>query len=106
MTRAETAAFLREHDNYCILTHRRPDGDTIGRFRNLLINNHIHEQFFALVVKTLTDRGLILKKGTIVDSTIIEAPSSTKNKEKQRDPDAHSVKKGQTGILDTRHMLG
>ena len=30
MTRAETAAFLREHDNYCILTHRRPDGDTIG----------------------------------------------------------------------------
>ena len=74
-----------------------PDGDTIGRFRNLLINNHIHEQFFALVVKTLTDRGLILKKGTIVDSTIIEAPSSTKNKEKQRDPDAHSVKKGSFG---------
>lgn len=71
-----------------------PDGDTIGRFRNLLINNHLHEKFFALVVKTLTDRGLILKKGTIVDSTIIEAPSSTKNKEKQRDPDAHSVKKG------------
>ena len=70
-----------------------PDGDTIGRFRNLLINNHIHEKFFALVVKTLTDRGLILKKVTIVDSTIIEAPSSTKNKEKQRVPDAHSVKK-------------
>ena len=57
-----------------------PDGDTIGRFRNLLIKNHIHEQFFALVVKTLTERGLILKKGTIVDSTIISAPSSTKNK--------------------------
>lgn len=71
-----------------------PDGDTIGRFRNLLIKNRIHEQFFALVVKTLTDRGLILKKGTIVDSTIIEAPSSTKNAEKKRDPDAHSVKKG------------
>lgn len=57
-----------------------PDGDTIGRFRNLLIENGIHEKFFALVVKTLTDRGLILKKGTIVDSTIIAAPSSTKNK--------------------------
>lgn len=69
------------------------DGDTIGRFHNLLINNHIHEQFFALVVKALTDRGLILKKGTIVDPTIIESPSSTKNKEKQRVPDAHSVKK-------------
>ena len=71
-----------------------PDGDTIGRFRNLLIENGIHEKFFALVVKTLTDRGLILKKGTIVDSTIIAVPSSAKNKEKQRDPDAHSVKKG------------
>ena len=41
----------------------------------------------------MTDRGLILKKGTIVDSTIISALSSTKNKEKKRDPDAHSVKK-------------
>lgn len=71
-----------------------PDGDTIGKFRNLLIWNGIHEKFFAMVVKNLTDRGLILKKGTIVDSTIISAPSSTKNKEKKRDPDAHSVKKG------------
>lgn len=71
-----------------------PDGDTIGKFRNLLIRNGIHEKFFAMVVKNLTDRGLILKKGTIVDSIIISAPSSTKNKEKKRDPDAHSVKKG------------
>lgn len=71
-----------------------PDGDAIGRFRNLLINHQIHEKYFALVVKKLTHRGLILKKGTIVDSTIIEAPSSTKNKEWQRDLDAHSVKKG------------
>ena len=71
-----------------------PDGDTIGKFRNLLIRNGIHEKFFAMVVKNLTDRGLILRKGTIVDSTIISAPSSIKNKEKKRDPDAHSVKKG------------
>lgn len=71
-----------------------PDGDTIGRFRNLLIENSIHEQFFALVVKTLEQRGLILKRGTIIDSTIISAPSSTKNKDKQRDPEAHSTKKG------------
>ena len=71
-----------------------PDRDTIGKFRNLLIRNGIHEKFFAMVVKNLTDRGLILKKGTIVDSTITSAQSSTKNKEKKRDPDAHSVKKG------------
>ena len=50
-----------------------PDGDTIVRFLNLLVKNSIHEQFFMLVVKTLTDRGLILKKGTIVNSTIVPA---------------------------------
>ena len=83
-----------------------PDGDTIGRFRNLLIKNHIHEQFFAVVVKTLTDRGLILKKGTIVDSTIISAPSSTKNKEKKRDPDAHSVKKGTAWYFGYKAHIG
>lgn len=86
----------RAFSDFCEVesSNQIPDGDTIGRFRNLLIDNAIHEKFFALVVKTLKDRGLLLKKGTIVDSTIIEAPSSTKNKDKQRDPDAHSVKKG------------
>ncbi len=71
-----------------------PDGDTIGRFRNILIRNNIQEKFFSEVVNILTEKGLILKRGTIVDSTLIAAPSSTKNKDKKRDPDAHSVKKG------------
>ena len=61
-----------------------PDGDTLGRFRNLLIRNGLQEKLFAQVVAALMERGLILKKGTIVDSTIISAPSSTKNKEKKR----------------------
>lgn len=55
-----------------------PDGDTLGRFRNLLIKNGLQEKLFAQVVELLTKRGLILKKGTIVDSTFIEAPCSTK----------------------------
>lgn len=71
-----------------------PDGDTLGRFRNILIQNELQEKLFAQVVELLTARGLILKKGTIVDSTFIEAPSSTKNREKKRDPEAHSAKKG------------
>ena len=71
-----------------------PNGDTIGRFRNILEDNGIQEKMFAEVVKILSDKGLILKKGTIVDSTLITAPSSTKNAEKKRDPDARSVKKG------------
>ena len=72
-----------------------PDGDTLGRFRNLLVKNSLQEKLFAQVVPLLMEHGIILKKGTIVDSTIISAPSSTKNKEKQRDPDAHQVKKGE-----------
>ena len=71
-----------------------PDGDTLGRFRNILVRNGLQEQLFAQVVKLLQQKGLLLKKGTIVDSTIIAAPSSTKNQEKKRDTDAHQVKKG------------
>ena len=54
----------RAFSDFCEVesSNQIPDGDTIGRFRNLLIQNHIHEQFFAMVVKTLTERGLILKK--------------------------------------------
>ena len=54
------------------------------------------KKIFDMVLEILTERGLILKKGTIVDSTFIEAPSSTKNKEKKRDPEAQSTKKGNT----------
>lgn len=55
-----------------------PNGDTLGRFRNLLIKNGLQEKLFAQVVEMLKAKGMILKKGTIVDSTIISAPSSTK----------------------------
>ena len=71
-----------------------PDGDTIGRFRNILERNRIQEKIFKQVVEILTKKGLMLKRGTIVDSTLIAAPASTKNKEKKRDPEAHSTKKG------------
>ena len=82
-----------------------PDGDTIGRFRNLLIEHSIHEQFFALVVKTLTDRGLILKKGTIVDSTIIPAPSLPKTRKGSGIPMRIPPKRGILGISGTRLTL-
>ena len=86
----------RAFSDFCGVTSpdEVPDGDTIGRFRNLLEKNGIQEKIFAEVVKILEERGLILKKGTIVDSTLIAAPSSTKNRKKKRDPEAHSTKKG------------
>ncbi len=83
-----------------------PDGDTLGRFRNLLIKNGLQEKLFAQVVEMLREKGLILKKGTIVDSTIISAPSSTKNVDKKRDPEAHSVKKGNQWFFGYKAHVG
>lgn len=83
-----------------------PDGDTLGRFRNLLIKNGLQEKLFVQVVEMLKAKGLILKKGTIVDSTIISAPSSTKNAERKRDPDAHSTKKGNQWYFGFKAHIG
>jgi IS5 family transposase len=83
-----------------------PDGDTIGRFRNILIKHGLQEKLFRQVVQLLSDRKLILKKGTIVDSTIIASPSSTKNRDKKRDPEAHSVKKGSAWHFGYKAHIG
>lgn len=71
-----------------------PDETTVMRFRHLLEEHRLGEQIFAEVGKVLLDRGLRLSKGTIVDATIIAAPSSTKNAEGSRDPEMHQTKKG------------
>ena len=83
-----------------------PDGDTIGRFRHILEQNQLGEAFFTNVVESLQKCNLMLKKGTIVDSMLIAAPSSTKNKEKQRDPEAHSVKKGNQCYFGYKEHIG
>ena len=83
-----------------------PDGDTIGRFRNLLMEHDLQKKIFDAVLKLIAERGLILKKGTIVDSTFIEAPSSTKNQKKERDPEAHSAKKGNTWHFGYKAHIG
>jgi len=83
-----------------------PDGDTLGRFRNLLIRNGIQERLFAQVTELLREQGLLLKKGTIVDSTLVSAPSSTKNREKKHDPEAHSTKKGSTWHFGYKAHIG
>lgn len=77
-----------------------PDGDTLGRFRNLLIKNGLQEKLFAQVVEMLKAKGMILKKGTIVDSTIISAPSSTKNAILMR----ILSKRGTNGFLDIKRI--
>jgi transposase, IS5 family len=71
-----------------------PDETTVMRFRHLLEKHKLGERIFEEVGRVLLKRGLRLSKGTIVDATIIAAPSSTKNAEGERDPEMHQAKKG------------
>lgn len=71
-----------------------PDATTLLKFRRLLEKHHIGEKIFQDVSERLEKAGLIMHGGSIVDATIIAAPSSTKNKEGKRDPEMHQTKKG------------
>lgn len=71
-----------------------PDSTTITKFRKLLNDNKLGEALFAQVGKELQARGFKVNTGTIVDATIIAAPSSTKNADKARDPEMHQSRKG------------
>ena len=74
---------------------RLPDESTILRFRHRLEKHKLAQELFKTVNALLEQRGLILRSGTLVDATLIAAPSSTKNKDKARDPEMHQTKKGQ-----------
>jgi IS5 family transposase len=71
-----------------------PDETTILHFRHLLEQQQLTEKIFAEVRTLLEEKRLLLKSGTIVDATIINAPSSTKNETKSRDPEMQQTKKG------------
>ena len=71
-----------------------PDETTVCKFRHLLEVHDLGERLFAAVREYLQAQGMKLSTGTIVDATIINAPSSTKNQDKQRDPEMHQSKKG------------
>jgi IS5 family transposase len=71
-----------------------PDETTVCKFRHLLERHGLGAKIFARVNGYLESRGVKIGTGTIVDATLIEAPSSTKNKAQQRDPDMHQTRKG------------
>jgi len=77
-----------------LTTEHAPDSTTLLQFRHLLEKNEIFEQIFETVNALLISNGLSVSKGTIVDATIIEAPASTKNAARKRDPEMHQTKKG------------
>ena len=71
-----------------------PDESTILHFRHLLERHELGQGLFEEIKVHLAEQGVRLREGTIVDATIIEAPSSTKNRTGERDPEMHQVKKG------------
>ena len=85
---------------------RIPDETTILNFRRLLERHELAVGILAVINSYLGDRGLSLRQGTIVDATLINAPSSTKNKDKKRDPEMHQTKKGNQYYFGMKAHIG
>ena len=82
-----------------------PDKTTIGTFRHLE-KHDLTEALFQRSQHYLSERGLVVREGTIVDATIIAAPSSTKNRDKARDAEMGSTKKGTTWHFGIKAPIG
>ena len=85
---------------------RLPDESTILRFRHLLEENKLAAQILQTVNELLQAKGLLLKAGTVVDATLIAAPSSTKNASGERDPEMHQTKKGNQWHFGMKAHIG
>jgi IS5 family transposase len=83
-----------------------PDETTVCRFRHLLETHGLGRRLFDQVQRHLAENGLQVATGTIVDATIIHAPSSTKNRDKARDPEMHQTKKGNQWYFGMKAHLG
>ncbi len=88
------------------LAHSCSDETTILNFRRLLEKHELAAGILEVVNCYLGDRGLLLRHGTIVDATIIHAPSSTKNKDGKRDPEIHQTKKGNQYYFGMKAHIG
>jgi transposase, IS5 family len=85
---------------------RMPDETTILRFRHLLEKHELAPQVLTTINAGLAQHGLMLKTGTVVDATIIAAPSSTKNKQGERDPEMHQTRKGKQWHFGMKAHIG
>ena len=83
-----------------------PDETTILNFRHLLERHNLGQVLLEEINAHLESQGLKLREGTIVDATIIEAPSSTKNRAKERDPEMHQTKKGNQWHFGMKAHIG
>ena len=83
-----------------------PDETTICKFRHLMERHNLGDHFFHLVNDYLHENGIKISRGTIVDASIISAPTSTKNKDKKRDPEMHQTRKGNQWYFGMKAHIG
>jgi IS5 family transposase len=83
-----------------------PDATTLLNFRHRLETHDLCKGLFSAINADLTARGLLLREGTLVDATLIAAPSSTKNLKKERDPEMHQTKKGNQWYFGMKAHIG
>jgi transposase, IS5 family len=83
-----------------------PDATTLLKFRRLLEQHDLTAAILAEVNAHLTERGLLMRQGTVVDATIIAAPSSTKNEDGKRDPEMHQTRKGKQWHFGMKMHIG
>jgi IS5 family transposase len=89
-----------------LLSDTVPDETTILNFRHLLEEHRLQEKFLDIVNALLTQRGYFMRRGTIVDATLIAAPSSTKNKDGKRDPEMSSTQKNGQWYFGMKGHIG
>lgn len=85
---------------------RVPDETTVCKFRHLLEEHRLGKRIFKAVNAHLARSGMTVGRGTIVDATIIHAPTSTKNKREERDPEMHSTRKGNQWYFGMKAHIG
>jgi IS5 family transposase len=83
-----------------------PDAATLLKFRRLLERHELTRQLFGSVNEQLSRVGLLMREGTMVDATLIDAPSSTKNADKARDPEMHQTRKGNQWYFAMKAHIG
>lgn len=88
------------------IDEQAPDATTLLKFRHLLEKHGIYKKIFDSVNTFLEQNGYLMRGGTIVDASLINAASSTKNKEKARDPEMHSTKKGKQWYFGMKVHIG
>jgi transposase, IS5 family len=97
---------LREFAGLDASEDAMPDETTILKFRRLLEAHALAQALFDGTAALLAEKGLLLRQGTIVDATLIAAPPSTKNRDRQRDPEMSSTKKGSNYYFGLKAHIG